>query len=57
MPVSCVVRLPGNFKSLWLPDMHWSLASFRRDSDKPRNLDMVCADQAAATAEGLFGTG
>ena len=29
------------FKSLWLPDMHWSLASFRRDSDKPRNLDMV----------------
>ena len=30
------------FKSLvWPCDLHWSLASFRRDSDKPSNLDMV----------------
>lgn len=40
--VSSVVHLPVTFKSLvWPCDLHWSLASFRRDSDKPSNLDMV----------------
>ena len=35
---TCLVTFK-NF--VWPCDLHWSLASFRRDSDRPRNLDMV----------------